>query len=961
VPDAIREYVTYGNFNITVSAFEKVSLLMSDPSFNTFAVTSVLFATLVWAGGGFISLIRSRDFNNWVHGIVIILIGAAVYVFFIIPKSDLLVYDEPSNRSMVISEVPDGLILLAGIQNQFVRGAVNMIWTSSDPLSYRQNARGDIFNILTNVFENTSFVPSLDDSTGKNLSLSIQRYFQDCVLFEIARPGTNVNTNEFFANTSIVDVFAEARNPSVFTVHYDLVNPSGFDCSCEEAYVNIEQSLNIMAEDSGTNEKFWTERCERAGYYDYNGADGDPAHRICRNKAVDFLAMYLTPESSLNLMKQHLVSNQIFNYIKLNNVQLLTDFKIMTAARGEASASLRWLPILKGVIFAVYLGVSPFIFMLLPTLVFTRVLQYIVGIFVFMTSWEICDALLHSYAMDMSIAAFREIFNNGLSLKSLWMMEGESASAMMIFGKLRWASMILATTLSVVLARFGGLAMAHIAGMVNLGGYGSQAAQETIAPDARAQKLNQLPGAAPAEAITNEYAWRQLQDQSYYQRKSQMVGDQMIIAGHGGAGSAAQVAGQIADFGFRDREQRMDATQDTAASNNTTVDEALYKPHRSRAEQSYSRAQVDSQDNYNLAGTSAAYGSLSEKANYIKNRAMDDIKRDGEISDYTYNNLNTLTGIAEGRMAFLNTPAVSSNLNDAEKANVQKWLNNNNYDVGTLGSQASINFALDHNGNIVPSGINTFEGHKGAGGINFAKTYGESIDMAITPDNRLVLHQNGEDIEFVGGRLTGYEGGYHHISEGVTSDGQFINGMVDGKGNLIKATHPSPLEVSSTSMLNLLSNNALPSSHMNVIDNQGAAVQSYVDAVRTYAQRNDIDSSAWDFSIRGFGEAYAGTPVPGIAGSQARAGARTTGGYASNWSDQEIANMLSDEIRQKIAAAPTNQDALAAMQDTFNETMSDLFKSRDELKIKSGEPGQSDTEKAYEIMQEQIDRHGFGD
>jgi hypothetical protein len=312
-------------------------------------------------------------------------------------------------------------------------------------------------------------------------------------------------------------------------------------------------------------------------------------------------------------------------------------------------------------------------------------------------------------------------------------------------------------------------------------------------------------------------------------------------------------------------------------------------------------------------------------------------------------------------MAFLNTPSATSNLNDTEKTNVQNWLRNNGYDVGTLGSQASINFALDDNGNIVPSGINTFEGHRGAGGINFSNTYGESMDMAITPDNTLTLHQNGEDIEFVGGRLTGYEGGYHHISDGVTKDGQLINGMIDSNGNLIKQSHPSPLEVSSTSMLNLLSNNTLPSSHMNVMDNQGAAVRSYVDAVRTYAQRNDIDSSTWDFSIKGFGELYAGTPLPGIAGSQARAGARSTGGYASNWSDQEIANMLSDEIRQKIAAAPTNQDALVAMQDTFNETMSDLFKSRDELKKQSGEPGQSDIEKAYEIMQEQIDRHGFGE
>jgi small basic protein len=860
VPDVFREYITYGNFNVMVSAFEKVALFMSDTSYNTFVFIALLFGVLVWAAGSFTNLIRARDLKSWMPGIVIIFMGATIYIHFIVPKSDLLIYDEPSNRSMLISQVPDGLALLAGIQNQFVRGAVDMIWTTSDPLSYRQNAKGDIFNIMTHVFENRSFVPSMDDSTGKNLSQSIQRYFQDCVLFETSRPGTNINTNAFFANASILDVMAQARSPSVFTVYYDLANPAGYDLSCEQSYASIEMSLNIMAAASGTNEKFWTERCERAGYYDYTGALGDPAQQICQDKVVDFLSLYFTPVDALSLMKQHLVSNQIFNYIKLNDLQMLTDFKVMTAARGQASASLRWLPLLKSVVFAVYIGLTPFIFLLMPTPAFPRVLQFFFGIFVFMTSWEICDALLHSYAMDSAIATFREILNNGLSMKSLWMMESESINAMMIFGKLRWASMILASILSAVLSAFGGLAMAHFASMVNLGAHGSRAASETLQPDERGSRLTSLPAAAPTEAITNEHAWNHLQNQNYFRRKGQIVGDSTIIAGHQGPTAAGHVAGQIEDFGFSDREQRMGATQDTAAANSTSVQEALYKPHRSTAERSYARADVDSQDDFALAGTASSYGSLSEKAAYIKNRAMDDIKRDGEISGYTQENLDTLSGIAEGRMAFLNAPAVSSNLNPAEKANLSRWLNTNGYEVGRLGSQATMNFALDSGGNIAPSGINTFEGHKGAGGINFSQSHGEFIHMAITPENRLVLTQNGSDLEFIAGTLTGHEGGYHQISDGVTSSGQLINGTIDPDGNLIKTTHPSPLEVSSTSMLNLLSNNALPGSHMNVIDNQGAAVQAYVDAVRTYAQKSGIDTSAWDYAIRGFAGAYGGYP-----------------------------------------------------------------------------------------------------
>ena len=162
VPDVFREYVTYGNYNITVNAFQRLALLMSNPAFNTFTLCCIFFAALIWGGQGFVTMIRSGNPAHWFSGIIILLIGAAVYIYFLVPRSDLLIYDEPSNRNMVVSEVPDGLILIAGIQNQFVRGAVDMIWTSGDPESYRQNAGGDVFNILQNVFEMSDFVPSME-------------------------------------------------------------------------------------------------------------------------------------------------------------------------------------------------------------------------------------------------------------------------------------------------------------------------------------------------------------------------------------------------------------------------------------------------------------------------------------------------------------------------------------------------------------------------------------------------------------------------------------------------------------------------------------------------------------------------------------------------------------------------------------------------------------------------------
>lgn len=89
------------------------------------------------------------------------------------------------------------------------------------------------------------------------------------------------------------------------------------------------------------------------------------------------------------------------------------------------------------------------------------------------------------------------------------------------------------------------------------------------------------------------------------------------------------------------------------------------------------------------------------------------------------------------------------------------------------------------------------------------------------------------------------------------------------------------------------------------------------------------------------------TPIPGISGSHARAGLKTGGGSSWNWSDQEIENIIATEITEKMSAAPTHQEKLETLQNTFNDTMDDLIKSRD--KLTQGEEkkdtGQSDIER----------------
>ena len=155
------------------------------------------------------------------------------------------------------------------------------------------------------------------DSDGKNLTQSVQSYFKDCVLFEMARPGSSIDTNNFFTNTNVLDILQRSSNPAVSTIYYDSANPSGFQCSCEDAYTRLENTFNGMIEENGSNLKFWTERCEKAGYFDLvAGRQENRLKQFVGDKAIDFLALYMTPGTSLDIMRQFLVSKQIYNYIK---------------------------------------------------------------------------------------------------------------------------------------------------------------------------------------------------------------------------------------------------------------------------------------------------------------------------------------------------------------------------------------------------------------------------------------------------------------------------------------------------------------------------------------------------------------------------------------------------------------------------------------------------------------------
>ena len=92
-------------------------------------------------------------------------------------------------------------------------------------------------------------------------------------------------------NTDFMPLYALAGNPALHTVWYDKTNKTGQTCTCRQAWINLSNFLNTLTSANSCVQKFWQERCSRAGLGGYSSiGSGQNLSLICKNKASDFVS-----------------------------------------------------------------------------------------------------------------------------------------------------------------------------------------------------------------------------------------------------------------------------------------------------------------------------------------------------------------------------------------------------------------------------------------------------------------------------------------------------------------------------------------------------------------------------------------------------------------------------------------------------------------------------------------------
>ncbi|RMG68217.1 MAG: conjugal transfer protein TraG, partial [Nitrospirae bacterium] len=497
-------YWTYGGFDAVTDAFTKIALIFSDTRYHEVFLGVIVIGALF----GFISTVYAKFRGSMVSlfsWVIPIMAGVMIYWGLVAPKGTVTVYDPVVNRFQVVSNIPDGILAVAGALNTIERGFVDIIYTTATPSSYRyQDYAGGIgYNVLLKA---TGFPLKLPN---QYIDESIRKYIDDCLYFELMRPGTTLSVNAIASNsTDFLNEFAQAQNPAIYTVFYD-DNPTdrtGTTMTCTEAWNRINTYLTNPA----NFQDMIDYTCSNSGFNPNNTAEMTK----CRNTIRAYIdVVFGSPMgvTEVQFLRQAYLA-QVLNDVILKNdpdlaLRALANRNIMNSSIGAGIVANEWLPIIRAIVTSVVLGLMPFFAIFIPTPVVSRALGIVAGFFVWLAAWGVTDAVVHSLAMDQAVKAFEEIRQNSLGLASMNYFPDASMKALGIFGLVRTFGIMLATIFTGMLTRFGGHALAMMSSnlMGTVRGAGSYAGSTMLTPEGTTKTLKEEAEVYPTHAWANHY------------------------------------------------------------------------------------------------------------------------------------------------------------------------------------------------------------------------------------------------------------------------------------------------------------------------------------------------------------------------------------------------------------------------------------------------------------------------
>lgn len=488
------DYYTYNGFEETVAAFERLALILNDTSFWVLAGIVVLIGIVFGAMGTAVKGMSGGQANpiGWA---IPILVGAALARGLLVPTGSIHVYDPVRNAYQEVVDVPDMVVLIAGVMSKIERSMSEVVdAASANP--YSEQAGSMSFSLVQ-----SALTTSIDNS---DLVTSLERYYADCGTFAIRTGYNGASMSELRrTSTDLKDTYAKFAHPSIYTVVYTAGNSGGTVKTCQEAWQN---DLN-PALDGGAAATFQSMRealCQRSGF---NTGNATQMAR-CDDEIDNATALYGLPAaSSTTFLRSVLLAKSTMDALDTEDLgeaqTALINRQMMAEGFGAATAMNEWAPKMRGFLVAITLGIIPVALLFVATPLVFKALFLIMGMFVWVSLWGVMDIVAAQMARDAAVDAFSQVQRYNMGLDAILMSPEASVKALGIFGKARGMALMLATFIAMTLFRFGGYALTQAAGDLqsHVNQIGEDAGRTTMLPEQSAAMMRSLAGAPGAAAM----------------------------------------------------------------------------------------------------------------------------------------------------------------------------------------------------------------------------------------------------------------------------------------------------------------------------------------------------------------------------------------------------------------------------------------------------------------------------
>jgi conjugal transfer mating pair stabilization protein TraG len=85
-----------------------------------------------------------------------------------------------------------------------------------------------------------------------------------------------------------------------------------------------------------------------------------------------------------------------------------------TSMMSSGVVANQWIPVIKGVLTAVAIGIIPILVIFIPTPLFSKAVSIICGFFIWLAVWGVTDAIIHTFGMDYAKKVFDEVAQHQL-------------------------------------------------------------------------------------------------------------------------------------------------------------------------------------------------------------------------------------------------------------------------------------------------------------------------------------------------------------------------------------------------------------------------------------------------------------------------------------------------------------------------------------------------------------------